>query len=255
MKNLVEISMNHVNNVWPLFTSFPHDNIIDAVIQGYHGKLYADDLTNSKLAMVVCKDIVYIAGEINEDYKEIILAHIPIGGELHVSEVWHDYLVRSGVKLKKFTRYAMDHQTINSHSLNTIIDHQPKDVEVVFIDEAIYHQLLEEPWGSSLVENFTDYKAFNKYALGYVVKKNHQIVSGTSSFAKFNGGLEIEVVTKRNHRQKGYAKLSAAYFIKTCLEKELIPHWDAANKVSVQLAKCLGYSFKRSYEVFEVVSK
>lgn len=255
MTPLTKVTPHTVGQVWPLFMAFPYDSILDAIIHGYHGEIMTDDLNNPQFVMAMFADILYLSGSVDSDTLELIIDKIPLHGEIHCDESWIKRLESKGIKLQSFTRYAMSHLSINRDTILSFMKKPVPNVEVLLIDETIYNKLLDHAWSRSLVENFANWKDFDTHAFGYVVLENNDIVSGTSSFSRFNDGLEIEIVTKESSRQRGYATLSAAYFIHACLEKNLVPHWDAANLESKRLAEKLGYTLERSYQVVEVVSK
>jgi hypothetical protein len=255
MTNLYQVKTEEVGQVWPLFMVFPYDSILDAIIHGYHGKIYTDNIQSPQFVMAIFADIIYLSGDVSDALLELIINEIPLYGEIHCNNTWVKRLESKGLKLKSFTRYAMNHEKIKPLEIKKLMANKDSSVKVTKIDEAIYHALLSQSWSKSLVENFENFNDFNHHAFGYVVKKNDLIVSGTSSFARYNDGLEIEIVTHEDYRNNGYATLSAAYFIHACLESSLVPHWDAANLKSKQLALKLGYTLSRSYEVYEVTSK
>ena len=57
------------------------------------------------------------------------------------------------------------------------------------------------------------------------------------------------------YRGNKLAKRVAASLILAVLQQGKIPHWDAANKVSANLAQSLGYRFSATYEAFRVFKK
>lgn len=255
LNNLYKVKTHEVGYVWPLFMVFPYDSMLDAIIHGYHGEIFTDQINSPKFVMASFADIIYLSGDVDAEKLDLIIDKIPLYGEIHCDETWVKRLESKGVTLKSFTRYAMNHETIEQKSIQTFMEKPAPNISVLKIDETIYETLLQDAWSRSLVENFENFKAFNTHAFGYVIKENNEIVSGTSSFSRFNDGLEIEIVTKESSRQKGYATLSAAYYINACLEKSIIPHWDAANLKSRRLAEKLGYTLERTYTVYEVISK
>ncbi len=89
--------------------------------------------------------------------------------------------------------------------------------------------------------------------MGMVVLKNGAIVSGASSYTRYNEGIEIEVDTIASERRKHLATVACAALILRCLEEGLYPSWDAHNMNSVRLAQKLGYEFDHEYTAYEVV--
>ena len=87
---------------------------------------------------------------------------------------------------------------------------------------------------------------------GFVILKEGKIVSGASSYTRYNEGIEIEVDTVPEERQKGLAAIACAALILRCMDEGLYPSWDAQNKISVRLAQKLGYEPDHEYTVYEV---
>ena len=76
--------------------------------------------------------------------------------------------------------------------------------------------------------------------------------SGNANTCNSNG-IEIEVDTKKEFRRIGLAKACAARLILECLSRGLYPSWDAQNKISLHLAKSLGYTPSYEYDAYELI--
>ncbi len=107
-------------------------------------------------------------------------------------------------------------------------------------------------WAYYFVGNFKDEDDFLAHGLGFVVLDGQTIVGGTSSFARFNGGYEIEIITKPEYRKQGIAKAVGAYFIKDTLKQGKNPNWDVAHETSKALAESFGYELERAYTVYAI---
>ena len=86
-----------------------------------------------------------------------------------------------------------------------------------------------------------------------MIIKDGRIVSGASSYSRYNEGIEIEVDTVPDERRKNLATIVCAALILRCLDENLYPSWDAQNINSVHLAEKLGYEFDHEYVAYEVV--
>lgn len=93
---------------------------------------------------------------------------------------------------------------------------------------------------------------YQKYGLGVVALKDGEPVSGASSYTSYNGGIEIEIDTREDHRRRGLAFACGAKLILECLARGWYPSWDAQNKWSAALAEKLGYHFDGEYTAYEV---
>ena len=82
--------------------------------------------------------------------------------------------------------------------------------------------------------------------------KDGKIVSAASSYSRYREGIDIEIDTVKEERHKGLASAVCAALILSCLEEGLYPAWDAANMMSVRLAKKLGYEFSHEYICFGI---
>jgi predicted GNAT family acetyltransferase len=80
------------------------------------------------------------------------------------------------------------------------------------------------------------------------------VVSIASTLTPFKDEFEIEVRTENSakYRQKGLATIVSSALILHALDKGYIPHWDAANEISVKLALKLGYTDPFSWEAFYI---
>ena len=102
------------------------------------------------------------------------------------------------------------------------------------------------------------FKSKNRYlekGLGVAAVKNGQIVAGASSYTRYQEGIEIQVDTRMDERQKHLATACCAKLILECLERGLYPSWDAQNLWSVHLAEKLGYELSHEYIAYEVNQK
>lgn len=109
-----------------------------------------------------------------------------------------------------------------------------------------------ETWSADLCSQFKDYSDYKKRAFGVAILHKGKLVSGASPYAVYNGGIEIEIDTKPEYRQKGLATVCGAKLILECLDRKLYPSWDAHDLRSVSLAEKLGYHLDHSYVTFEL---
>ena len=117
------------------------------------------------------------------------------------------------------------------------------------IDLALAKRILEDPEQISEdhVRNFDSTDDFVKRGLGYVILDGDYIISGASSYAICNRGIEIQVNTNPAYRRQGLATIVSAALLIECLKTERLPHWDAGNPESAQLACKLGFTPNGTY--------
>lgn len=152
-----------------------------------------------------------------------------------------------------FRRYAT--QKVKQFDIDWLIHLQatlPEDVHIQAIDEKYYDACLAEAWSQDLVANFDNYQQFERLGLGFVAVQQGAILSGASSYAIYHQGIEIEVDTHPEHRQKGLASAVAARLILACLNRRIDPNWDAHTLTSLKLAEKLGYKLAYDYKAYEI---
>ena len=120
------------------------------------------------------------------------------------------------------------------------------------IDRELYPRILSGEWSRDLCSQFPDSTCYEQLGLGFAALKDGEIAGGASSYTVYNGGIEIEVDVKQEHRRKGIARACAARLILACLDRGLYPSWDAANPESLHLAETLGYHSGGSYISYEI---
>ena len=115
-----------------------------------------------------------------------------------------------------------------------------------------YDKCLTNPIAVDFVSSFENKEQYLKIGRGMVVIKEGEIVSGASSYTRYNDGIEIEVDTAEEERRKHLALIACSALIRNCLAEGLYPSWDAQNTDSVRLAEKLGYEFDHEYIAYEI---
>ena len=131
----------------------------------------------------------------------------------------------------------------------------PPEYELRQIDADLYDQCLESPVTADFVSAFESKEQYLQMGRGMVILKDGKIVSGASSYARYNEGIEIEVDTIKPERRKHLATIVCSALILSCLDECLYPSWDTQNIHSVCLAEKLGYEFDHTYTAYEVAAE
>ena len=250
-----EVTPLTVGNVWLLLRKFRYDPILDAAVHGYHGEIYTDDLMKPKLVFIKVGFTVFLAGDASDAHAGALVDLIKDASVEVICDESLLPILKEKYKVNERTRYLFDHKPIKLEHLDEIIETLPNDYYVEAIDETVYYEVLQSDWSKDLVSNFKDYAHYARLGKGFVVRHGDLIVSGASSYVHYNEGKEVEICTHDDYRQKGLASVVGATFIKACILDNEIPYWDAANKISKKLALKLGYQFKESFTVYDVVKK
>ncbi len=251
--------LTDTNHAAALFGNW-EETFIWSCLQGIMGKIYADDLDAPATAMAVLGDFTFVAGKPETEF----IAYRPDECKKNFriivpqNESWKNKIIDFyGEKAKLITRYALKKEphVFDKKKLEDAVASLPKPYTISMINKQLYHMCKTETWSTDFVAQFPDDETYNKLGIGAVICKENRIISGASSYSRYNDGIEIEIATREEYRRQGFAYLCGAKLILECLKRNLYPSWDAHNKASVALAEKLGYHYSHSYEAIEVYDK
>lgn len=228
------------------------ETLIYSCLQQVMGKIYVTDLENPKSAFAFVGCFGFFAGEPDRE----LVSNKPEGFVIMVPQnaQWAALIEECFEDAKKVTRYAIKKDTkFDVDKLQKEIDKLPDGYELKKIDSEIYDKCLEKRETVDFVSAFDSKERYLQIGRGMVITKNDEIVSGASSYTRYNEGIEIEVDTVESERRKHLATVVCAALILDCLQEGLYPSWDAQNMNSVHLAEKLGYKFAREYMAYEVI--
>ena len=253
---MIPVPGKYLHSLSPLFKEVVPHTLVDSVLQGHMGEAWSDKLPAPETAIVKLSDFFLLGGKPSK-------VAIPLLNR--VSALWSEIIappglwwetVKTGLKadISVCTRFSFSHKSIQPANLNRFIKGVTGNISISQIDRETANILLQKEWSMDLVSNFDNIDNFLNRGLGFVVRINEQIVSGASSFSVFNGGIEVEIDTHPEYRNNGFATIAGAQLIRECFNRNIIPHWDAMNETSAHLAKKLGYTLTKSYEVMRITS-
>lgn len=255
---MIELRKDEMYIIKELFKNM-NDTVIRSCLEGHMGRGFTDDRIKPSMGLIYLGSFLFIAGgdisldalefiskimiEVKEDTLYII-SNNSNNGRLLEQYYKENY--------KKINRYQVRAKDFDLLKLEAIMNELPKEYEIRQIDEGLYEQAIEENWSSYFVNNFDSAKDFITRGIGYVILHNGTIVSGASSYSIYNKGIEIEIATKEEYRNRGLAYIIGAKLILECIKLGLHPSWDAANLTSVGLAKRLGYEYVGPYDTHRI---
>jgi len=250
------IKLDDTKNVEQLFYNW-EETPIWSCLQRIMGDIYVDNLRNPLSAMAIIGDLCFLAGLPNEELilykpKDRIKNFIIMVPQ---NEKWAE-LIESvyGDKANRVNRYAIKKEgdVFDKVKLQQVVGSLPAEYSLKMIEEDLYKLCRTNDWSIDLVSQYEDYEMYRKIGIGVVVLKDGMILSGASSYTRYQDGIEIEIDTKEDYRRKGLAYVCGAKLILECLERGLYPSWDAQNKWSVALAEKLGYHYDHEYLAYEI---
>lgn len=243
--------LQQMHKVRQLFEGW-EETLITSCLQKVMGKVYVTDEECPKAAMAHIGAFVFLAGEPNKE----LVRNKPEGFTIMVpqSREWEQLIEECLPNARRFERYAIKKNTVfDKEALQKLAGAVPQGYELRKIDGSLYDKCLQNSGTSDFVAVFEAKERYLEIGLGMVLLKGGEIVSGASSYTRYEQGIEIEVDTVEQERGKGLATICCAALILECLERGLYPSWDAQNMISVRLAEKLGYEYSHSYTAYEIV--
>ena len=252
---IYKITDKNLIKLVPLFEGW-EETMIRSVLQGEMGSAWADSAVHPSSAMLFIADFCFFAGapcrELAARWMEEkghFTVMVPQNGQWSsvIRQVYKD-------AAKPIVRYALkkEYDIFDREKLMKMSRILPAGYEIRMIDERIYHMAGKEEWSSDLCSQFPTFADYRERGIGTAVLFDGTLAAGASSYTVYQGGIEIEIDTKEEHRRRGLARACAARLILECLDRGLYPAWDAHNKASLALALKLGYHFDKEYEAFEI---
>ena len=227
------------------------ETMITSCLQQVMGTLWVTDPETPQAACACVGCFVFYAGTPDRELAQ----YRPDGSGILVpqTEAWAALLAACHPHAKQFLRYALRKDTVfDREKLTALAASLPAGYQLRRIDAALYDLCLSQEATKELVYVFDSREHYLRDGLGFVCLQNGTILAGASSYSRYREGIEIEVDTIPEARQKGLATACSAALILACLDRGLYPSWDAQNLVSVHLAEKLGYRRSYDYLVYEV---
>jgi GNAT superfamily N-acetyltransferase len=150
-------------------------------------------------------------------------------------------------------RYDLSSSDLSRARLERLADSLAPPFRIERFSRRLVDRAAEQEWSLDLVGNFESPEDFLRNGIGFgvveVPPSGGRLVAGASSFAVLNRTVEFQVDTHPEYRRRGLATAVAATLAIACIDRNLVPHWDAASKASLTLAEKLGFRLTRRYEV------
>ena len=238
--------MTDLDRIAPLFEGW-EEAMIWSCLQGVMGRAVWNESRTA--AAIISGDFGFLAGEPDGE----LLGQVP--GPLLVprTEAWSRLIERVYEdRAVQETRYAIlkEPDVFDREKLSRFAAAVPEGYEVRQISEELVPVLLAEEWSKDFCSAFDSAADCCRRGLGYVALWDGTPVAGAGSYCVYNGGIEIEIDTREDHRRRGLAAVCGARLILACLDRGLYPSWDAHDLRSVALAEKLGYHRGEPYTVF-----
>lgn len=250
--NLTEFHGKEKLQLSDIFVGHLGGLIPNAILEGTIGRAFADSATPQFAVLELPKaNVSILAGDASHSLARRYLESIPKFSNLFFTSADFAWLLHTihPHKLVEFTRYAFSAESLDVDHLQTLKDTVSSNIRVEQIGLNLAKQLAnrKNSFAEAHMLNFDSPEDFVARGVGFCALENDTIVCVASSFVVCREGIEIQIDTRRSHRNRGIATPVAAHLIAHCLENGMTPGWDAATDISAQFAKKLGYTQTAEY--------
>lgn len=251
---IVEWTNTSRSKLVELFDSFKVGRrIIFPALYQNRGNIWVDSVESPKVARLQMSIINALAGDSSlSEASEIIKMINPhelvffsnSGWGEKIRDIWGE---RVGIQ----KRTMMSPETLNFDHLKGLVTNLPDEFTLEPLDLETTRRL-DENMSMHISLFFGSPEEFIDKGFGFCIKHQGKVVSMASTFTPFIDEFEVEVRTENSaeYRQKGLATIVCSALILHAFERGFVPHWDAANAISVKLALKLGYSNPYPWEAF-----
>jgi hypothetical protein len=237
----------------PLFTNHHRVDVgIDSILEGQSGKqisLVVDDVADPNVAFIRYGTFGVLAGNATHANAAALIQMIDLPCAIQPSpEPWMQLLQHMYAdKIKKTERFSFTHEFIDAAEIIRIITQHAASYNLHEIDTATAQAMERDEWQKYHLLNYNSPADFSTNAFATGITIDGTLASVCSAALRCSYGIELNVITLPQFRNKGLAEIVSAAVIKKAIEQKLIPHWDAANERSARLAMRLGFKPTCSY--------
>lgn len=215
-----------------------------SVLEGIMGTAYVDDLMNPKFAILIINSYCFISGTVKKEILRDILY------ELKEYKIIPDNVNKAIIK-KEFSnyfneknRYSFYKETnFDSEKLEQYIKKLDSNYKIIEINNTIADEMRANKF-INITNNYQE------NGVGCCCVTDNKIIGVASSNIVYKNGIEVNIKVDENFRQKGIGTALASYLILMCINRNLNISWDAANLISVELAKKVGFKYYGSYCIY-----
>lgn len=225
--------------------------IPQAILDGHLGRALASSNLEFAVLDIPKTRLAVLGGDPSHPDAKAYLKSLPRFSQVFYSH--EDFVdiaqdVHPG-KWIELERYAFSAETLDLEHLESLKGKCPKDFTIRKIDLSLAQQLKQRKnrFAAAHGMGFSSLEDFMTRGFGYCALQKGEIACIGSSFVVCDTGIEIQIDTKKKFQGHGLASAVAAYLIVDCLERNLIPSWDAATPISARFAEKLGYTPQGKY--------
>lgn len=212
---------------------------LDAVLEGRLGRLWSSRA--AARADVGC--YAFFGGDASTPGAQALVRGVIPPRELlwGTDSTWPILFRRVwGARLVERPMRAFDARGLALARLEPLAARVPEGYAIVPFDEALARQL-DDGVHPHALRVFDDARSFVEQGLGYGATRDGLLACAATSYTIASGAIELAIATRPEHRRRGLATVTAASLAAACLQRGLVPQWNAANETSEHVAMRLGY--------------
>lgn len=223
--------------------------VIDGVLTGH---VWTDDPANPTWVVVIetADGTVYAGGTLTRRIFAGLLHKVrTASGELIIGFSGSDDPLRELVPVEPYWRgEAIDFTDRRPPRDEAELLSPPEGVRVVPIDPQL---LARTEWYADTLHAFGSVERWLELGLGFGVMVGEELVAEALAGPRCRGVLEMGIVTRESHRRRGYGTLASRRLAMACEARGDRVWWNAnaANVASIAIARRLGFSVERRYEL------
>ncbi|MCK4565798.1 MAG: GNAT family N-acetyltransferase [Candidatus Thorarchaeota archaeon] len=226
--------------------------VIFPALSQNRGHIWVDSLDSPTVAKLQLNVLNFIVGDNDSVSAKELLQTIEPMQPLFVPDDWIDFVSGEwGDRLGTQKRTLMSPDSLDIKYLRGIRDRLQKEYRLERVDLETAKKLDKGVYKH--IAMFFDGSAdFAKNGISFCVKHEGKVISIASTYTPFTNKFDVQVDTidDHAHRRRGLATVVCAALMVYALENNVVPHWDAANDISVQLALKLGYTDPYEWNLF-----
>lgn len=223
---------------------------IDCVIEGQMGRAFVDDPDQATAFMIELGLFCYFAGEAGSTGgRQLMERLLPPKLLMPSSPGWIEVArALHGPWLFPVTRCRFSSAGLSMEHLDRLLHRSPFRDAVQRIGVAAAARALDDPDGFVDLSAFDSAEDFAQRGIGFCLVDGDAVIGAAYSSLICSKGIEVSIFVEPEHRHRGVATALGSALVKSSLERNLDPHWDAANTESCRLAEKLGYTRTGTYE-------
>jgi GNAT superfamily N-acetyltransferase len=217
--------------------------VVASVLEGRLGRAVADCATAPRVARLALGCYAIFGGDPHHPAAAGLVRSVEPPVELLYPDRgdWRELLRREHpgrVSDRPMRAYLGDRAELER--LAALAASVPEPYRIERLDVALAGQLGPR-LAPHAVQVFEHPESFVARGIGFGATHGGRLVCASTSYACSAADVEQSIATDPDHRRRGLARAVAARFMQHCLERDLIPHWNASNPVSQRLALTLGF--------------